>query len=66
MEETCPICGCPLDDLYVVSCMACGRRVHFQSVESGDESCSGIVSQLCLCGLAFLCNSCQGEAAATS
>jgi hypothetical protein len=66
METTCPICERPLDDLYAVSCMACGRRVHFRSAESGGESCSRIVSQLCLCGLAFLCNSCQGEAEATS
>jgi len=66
MEETCPICERPLDDLYAVNCMACGRRVHFRSEESGGESCSHIASQLCLCGLAFLCNSCRGEVTAPS
>ena len=63
MSEICHVCGQPLDELYYVSCVACGRRVHFRSSENSDDiDCAYIVSQVNVCGLAFICNSCHKQA----
>jgi hypothetical protein len=64
LEEVCPVCRQPLDEVYAVTCVACGQRVHFDSGDSPESECSRIVSQFTLCGLAFICNDCHEQALA--
>ena len=61
LDETCPICGEPIDDVCGVSCIACGKRVHFKGADAPGTDCSRIVSQLELCGLAFICTRCYED-----
>ena len=65
MEETCHVCGQPLDELYAVSCVACGRKIHFQSTEPAGNDCGHILMQLGVCGLAFMCNPCSDQLSAS-
>ena len=58
VNEMCAICGEPIDDVCGVSCIACGKRVHFRGADAPGPDCSRIVSQLDLCGLAFICEAC--------
>ena len=62
LDERCRICGEPVDEVYAVTCIACGRRVHFNSIDAPGTDCSRIVSQLNLCGLAFICSQCYEDA----
>ena len=59
MEEICSVCGKPLDEIYAVSCIACGRKIHFSPAETSRDDCSHIVTQLYTCGLAFVCKHCS-------
>ena len=61
MEEICHVCGKPLDEIYAVSCIGCGRRIHFAPEESAKESCANIVTQVYACGLAFVCKQCSAQ-----
>ena len=62
LDERCPICGEPVDDVYAVSCIACGKHVHYTGGAAPENDCSRIVSQLNLCGLAFICTQCYEDA----
>jgi hypothetical protein len=61
MEELCGVCGKPLDGIYDVTCMACGRKIHFPAVDTQGHSCACVVTQLYACALAFLCKNCAEE-----
>jgi len=61
MEEICNVCGKPLDEIYAVSCIGCGRKIHFPAAESVNDSCGSIVNQWNICGLAFVCKRCSNE-----
>lgn len=60
-EELCGVCGGPLDGIYDVTCMACGRKIYFPAVETQEYRCASVVTQLYACALAFLCKNCAGE-----
>ena len=62
MDDVCHVCGRALQEPYIVTCMACGRRTHFQSADETEASCSQVISHLTICGLSFLCNPCYGLA----
>ena len=62
MDNICHVCGQPLDEIYPVSCIRCGRRVHFRTADSQGNDCCRILTQLSLCGLAFICNLCDQHA----
>lgn len=64
LDEKCAICGEPVDEVYGVTCLACGRRVHYTGAGAPGNDCSLIVSHLNLCGLAFMCNQCCEDAVA--
>jgi len=66
MQETCHVCGQPLDDIYSVSCIACHREVHFRSADAPGQDCCQILTQLGVCGLAFLCNTCRERLSPTA
>jgi len=59
MEEVCSVCGKPLDEIYAVSCIGCGGKIHFPSAENVKDSCGSIVTQWNICGLAFVCKKCS-------
>jgi hypothetical protein len=59
MEEVCGICGEPLDKTDAVSCIGCGAKIHFDSAENAEDSCSSIVIQGNTCALAFMCKRCS-------
>ncbi len=61
MESICHICGRPLDKTYAVNCIRCGREIHCPTEKSLEDACCSIVTQLYVCGLAFICNSCSGQ-----
>ena len=62
MAGTCHVCGKPLDEIYAVNCMGCGRKIHFSTTDDTPEhNCCSIVTQLHACGLAFICNSCSEQ-----
>lgn len=58
MEELCPVCNEPLDEIYAVTCVVCGRKVHFHSSELPGDDCCQVVTQFGACGLSFMCNPC--------
>ena len=64
MDELCHVCGQLLDDDYPVNCISCGKRVHFRSTDEPGDDCARIVTQMSLCGLAFICNPCYDRASA--
>ena len=59
MEEVCSVCGKVLDEIYAVSCIGCGGKIHFPSAEGAENTCGYIVTQWNICGLAFLCKKCS-------
>jgi len=59
MEEICNVCGKALDEIYAVSCISCGGKIHFPSSESAGDTCGSIVTQWNICGLAFVCKNCS-------
>jgi len=59
MEEICSVCGKLLDEIYAVSCIDCGGKMHFPAAESAEDSCGSIVTQWNMCGLAFVCKRCS-------
>jgi len=61
MAEVCHVCGKPLDEIYSVSCMVCGRKIHFPSAETADKGCGHIVTQWYACALSFECNRCSEQ-----
>jgi hypothetical protein len=61
MNEVCHVCGKPLDELYAVTCMSCGRKIHFPAVESAGDDCGSIVTELYACALAFVCKCCSEQ-----
>ena len=58
MVEVCSVCGKPLDEIYAVSCIGCGGKIHFSSDENVGDTCGSIVTQWNVCGLAFVCKNC--------
>ena len=62
MAETCRVCGEELDEIYTVTCVVCGGKVHFKSVESPEGDCCQVVTQMGACGLSFMCNQCAEKA----
>ncbi len=59
MEETCHVCGKPLDEICAVNCVVCGGKVHFNPAGSPGNDCCGVVTQIGACGLSFVCNDCD-------
>jgi hypothetical protein len=59
MEEVCSVCGKPLDEIYAVSCIGCGGKIHFPSAENSGYSCGSIVTQWNICGITFVCKKCS-------
>ncbi len=60
-EEMCGVCGGALDGIYSVTCMTCGRKIHFLAVETPQYNCGSVVTQLYACALAFLCKHCAEQ-----
>ncbi len=61
MAEICSVCSKPLDKTNAVTCIGCGREIHFPSEESAEDSCGFIVTQWNVCGLAFVCKLCSNQ-----
>ncbi|MDY6918461.1 MAG: hypothetical protein SVP26_11105 [Chloroflexota bacterium] len=62
MEETCDVCGKPLDDKNYARCRICGRKFHMAwSVDADVENCGCVWFNNQSCGMAFACRSCIDE-----
>jgi hypothetical protein len=59
VEEVCGVCGKLLDEIYAVSCIGCGGKIHFPAAENVKDNCGSIVTQWNICGLAFVCKKCS-------
>ena len=59
MDVICHVCGKPVDDVYGVDCIVCGRKFHYPSQENAEYYCGRPVTQLYACGLSFMCNLCS-------
>jgi hypothetical protein len=61
MEEICSVCGKPVDEIYAVSCIGCGGKIHFPAADTSENNYGSIVTQWNICGLAFVCKRCSNE-----
>ena len=60
MEEACSVCGQPLDEENVARCLNCQGRFHLAwSQDAEVPQCGGWVMLPGVCGLAFVCRTCQ-------
>lgn len=57
----CAVCGDPLDEIYSVTCMSCGKNIHFPAADTSQRTCAYVVTQLYVCALAFLCKNCAEQ-----
>jgi hypothetical protein len=58
-EESCVICGEPLDGVHQTSCQMCGGKFHQPwSQDSGVPQCGHIGSHEEALAIVFLCNDC--------
>jgi len=62
LSEICEVCGEPLDEENVSSCILCGRRFHMAwSIDASVEDCGRIWFYEQACSIGFVCNTCINE-----